>query len=64
MEFIGLKIAGFVVWTLFAWYIGRKWEQYNSVSDIVAVYTNAQTSIKNEVAAIEARLAALKALIP
>lgn len=64
MEFIGLKIAGFVVWTGLAWYIGRKWEQYNSVSDVVAVFTNAKTSIANEVAAIEARLAALKALIP
>lgn len=63
MEFIGLKIVGFVIWTAVAWLFGRYWEKANSVSDIETLYASAKTAITNEIAAVEARLANLKSLV-
>lgn len=70
MEFLGLKIVGFVLYTAFVWFIGRKWNQYNSVSDIEVVFKDISSkfeAIKTDVGvaakAAEDKAAALKALL-
>lgn len=70
MEFLGLQIVVGSVLFLIGWFLGRKWNQYNSVSDIEQVYKDAATKIealKAQVAtqakAAEDKAVALKALL-
>ena len=64
MEFFLLKAVGLVAWTLISWYVGKRWTDFNSVSDIAVQFQNAKAAIEAEVQTIEARLVDLKKLIP
>jgi hypothetical protein len=70
MEFIGLKIFGFLVYTFAVGYIGNKWATFNSVSDVETQYKNAvaaaealKANVQAEIAAAEAKATSLKALV-
>lgn len=70
MEFIGLKLVGFVLYTLVVWWGGTKWTQYNSVSDIEGLFKDAaakldvlKANVAEEAKAAEDKAAALKALL-
>ena len=70
MEFLGLKIFGGLLWTALAAYIGNKWANLNSVSDIeneykaaVAALETLKTKLAAEIAAAEAKATSLKSLV-
>lgn len=71
MEFIGLKIAGFVLWTAFSWYVGKRWAEFNSISDVAARFNEAKTAVSAELTKLQkvaddakAKAEALKQLVP
>lgn len=70
MEFISLKIAGLVFYTALVWYVGSKYTQYNSVSDIAGLFKDAaakldalKVNVAEEAKAAEDKAASLKALL-
>lgn len=64
------EVIGFVLYTGIVWYFGRNWDTLNSSSDLETAYKTAAAKVDSvkaditaEIAAAEAKTAALKALV-